>query len=400
MGSLVDPTPSTFARLALCIRSGDAEGAAEEVTPWAGDGSSRHERTTKALAGEDVDCEDLDVEGIRAKLQGGQFSADVGLLWSPWTGEAYILGVGFTREQAHALARERVKALEGRWIVGVADLLGIVVTPNGERVVIVPDLKFGHERPAEPENDWQTKAYGVAAAQALGATRILHGCLWAPGGQRPGWVGGRPGEMGAQAMLEFEGAVCKLLDEAERVAALPEAERPAPRYGEHCAYCRQAYQCAARTEQLARFSALDRVEGKLVITAENAARVHQRVQAVEKMLKDAKSALKDFASTNPFPLPNGEVFGPHMETEREVSAARLPAALNALVLDHIQGEVLRECLTVGLEKLEKIVVKALNLGPRKGAEAKRRLEVALKETGALTTTEVERIGAHRTKREG
>lgn len=418
MGVLHHITPSGASIVEACIRAADPEDRASRATAWAGSGSALHQLVedaaahgwNAALSAVPVEhferAAGFDLAGLEQALGAplSAFSWGVGVLYRPDTGEGVVLGKGLSRAGAHELAADRVKMLEGSWVVGLLDLAGIGEV-NGATWVLVPDLKTGHQRPAPAASCTQTLIYALALAAAVGAEGARHGPLWAPEDLRPRWD---RQDLDATGIFTAEQRISALFRAIEDSTSLPSEKRQAPVYGDHCRYCRQAHRCQAQAAALARLSEQDLrdADGTLLISAENAAEIYHRLRAAKKLLEDGEAALAAFASAHgPFPVGKGRVYGEHEHKEREVVTGRVYAALvREIGEDAARAIVLKATQSrMPIGRLEAAWVEAQEPDPAKrsgkGAGLKRLLDARLRAAGALVDNVTTRVGAHYPKKE-
>lgn len=410
MGRLLSITPSKLSQAAACIASTYPEGAVQQRSKWATRGTVLHEVAERAASAGwsaalealpahlDADtrrlAEEFDLEALQKELGGGFYSWGVGVMWCVQTGEGLVLGTGLTREKAHELARAEADRREGDWLVGLLDLAGQVVR-DGVLWVLVPDLKTGHERPEHASSCWQTRAYAVMLASALGATEAIHGPLWMPDGKRPKWD--EPETLAPDGLFEAESQLRALLLEVERVRALPLAERLAPQYGEHCKYCPREKVCSARTAVVQRF-----VGGEVLeVTRDNAAEAWRRIKMLRSMCDDGEAVLRQLAASEAFEVEPGTMFGPYPYEEETVRPDVLPHALGAMGLTTEQvSAVLAKAVKQSAPKTElgRVLVNVM-LPDKKGRRGKvgplnDRLDAALRRLDGYEVKKSVRVGEH------
>jgi hypothetical protein len=278
-----------------------------------------------------------------------------------------------TREIAHRQAAALIAECDGDWLVGEADLLG-----REDDTVYVPDLKLGHEKP--PPVLLQTAAYGLMAALATGATRVVHGPLWAPGGRKARW-----NWTAEENLLELEERITALYDRIDANAALAAEKRETPVVGDHCKYCPVARSCSATR---ATIQAVLAEPVQATITSENAAKAYGLLRQLDRYREALDGALRAFASTQEasFDLPRGRRFGPYTDRERWILPGRVLAALEALGLP-------REDEAVVVRQSAPLAAFIRHAREKTGKTEKEVLAV-LEQAGALKTTETPSVGAH------
>lgn len=420
MGTLHHITPSGAAIVEACIRAADPEDRASRATSWASEGSALHQLVEDAAAhGWDAALSSVppehleraagfDLAGLERALHAplAAFSWGVGVLYRPDIGEGVLLGMGLSRQRAHELAAERVKALEGCWIVGLLDLAGVGEV-NGQTWVLVPDLKTGHQRPAPAASCTQTIIYALALAAAVGAKGARHGPLWAPEDLRPRWD---KQDLDATGMFEAEQRVAALFQAVEDSITLPPEKRQIPVYGDHCRYCRQAHRCQAPASALARLSDKDLrgEDGRILIMKDNFGALYERACAGEALLKSFWEAADALAGAEPggIPLPDGRVYGRHEHHERKVNPGLLYKGLLAAGLTPEKAsELMQQAVEskVSVGKLEGLYINATLPDPKerrgKVEGAKLALTKSCQEVGAIYIKTTERVGPHHPKKE-
>lgn len=173
----------------------------------------------------------------------------------------------------------------------------------------------------------------------------------------------------------------------DRLAAAPISE-PTP--GMHCARCDAASVCPATLATVYRLTKLGTATARLEITEENAARVLERVAAIEEAASQVRDALKAFAlASGGIALPGGKVWGPRSQV-RETIDADAPDVADVLDAAGI-GAALKTKRSVSWTDAEAIAREA-NGGklPRGWKES---LKKRLGAMGALKVVEVVQYGA-------
>ena len=130
------------------------------------------------------------------------------------------------------------------------------------------------------------------------------------------------------------------------------------------------------------------------ITPELAALALERVTQAKRAIERVEWTLRDYASRNPIPLPDGRVYGP-----RRVSIDVLDAERTARVLEKLDGygpEAARAAVESKVTKkavIEIVDDHARDVGHSLKSERARVLD-ALRAGGALTTKKTTRVEAH------
>lgn len=288
------PTASGLDRAILCPASvtlpqapmtGAAAGAGQAIHAYLAD--PRHDLL--AVPEEHrAACDAIDLAELPA---GVEWAHEVSLAWDPQT------DVG--RELGRCLGRDYSAARPGEF-VGTADVVGL--TGSAAHVY---DFKTGWGRVPGPRENWQLRFLALAATRAYGRDCARVGLI-SLAGDVPRWrVAGLDAMDLDLAAAELRGAPSRWVPGAE------------VHQGDHCAYCPAWDSCPAK---LALFR--QAVDMPTAITAENAAAVYARAEAVAQVLGRVRAGLEMYARERPIPLGGGRVFGPVATTRESVDGEK------------------------------------------------------------------------------
>ena len=248
--------------------------------------------------------------------------------YDPTTGRATLYG-------SH-LGRNYPAKPTSHTINGTADYVAPV--GDGSEWLVV-DLKTGLADAPRVERLWQMRFLALAVAAWHGAESVQVAILHAPrDGQRPWWEWGPTWT--AYDLLELQ---AELTRGALRILAAQDAVRrgevPHLVQGPHCLQCPARMSCPAQTALVRRMAgepeAAKRDLSEL-LTTETAGRAWARREAIAAALKEFDRQLYAFAKDNPFPLPDGRMFGPHRSKGRaEVDADSAHDVLTRTLGQHV-----------------------------------------------------------------
>ena len=234
------------------------------------------------------------------------------------------------RTDCHAINVERLPVgvgtvavearLERKGMQGTADVVGLTAD-----AVVVIDWKTGWADHAPAREHKQLLWYAIAAAE----THKRREAIVAIGRVRDD--GGIWTDIATLDCFDLDAAAAEI-DEIIRRANQANAGDKVTT-GEHCKYCPAFANCPA-TKAVVGLLAVDArmidEEVRLDLTPANAARAWDRIKLAERVIDDAKAALKTFAETvGPFELPNGNVVGPVETSRRSIDATLAQSVLEA-----------------------------------------------------------------------
>lgn len=316
-------TPSSLPRLRRCLGGAVFALVYHEVQASMSRGTALHaylETLTNGATREAAlaavppewraDAEAIDLDALPPLTSA---SAEVALAWNVATNECRVLGVGFTRAQAHAARRPGEMPM-------VLDRVGAMSPTSG----FVGDWKTGWQEDLGPVSEhWQALTYGAVALLAYGWEEVTV-ALCRVDMSPPRWDSTRLDWLGAVAHL---GRVRALLNRAEnaRVAYRERGEVPPLALGVWCEWCPAKRQCPAKVgAALAVLSgeAEAALSNRAELTPEAAGALWWRLKnhalpMLEQMVKD----LESIAKAEPLPLPDGEVLMAVKEGEDKVVAS-------------------------------------------------------------------------------
>lgn len=279
----------------------------------------------------------------------------------------YLFEVAYAYEVANDAAVELGRGVKGRGIykgvdgatqlVGTADLVGLT-----DDAVVVLDLKTGRKWLPMPSESLQLLFLALAASRTYRKWRA-----------HIGWI--RLIDTTPRLVVEtldpfaLEMArerVLAVRARAEKMGwvARTKGAQPDVTVGEHCRYCPALRGCWAHTSMLGGVP-----EAKTL----------DAVESLERSAKLARQQLNAQAQQMPVQLGDGRVYGPRLEVRRSIDAGK---ALPLLLQRH-----------PGLDttKLAAVTQKALR---EAGLDVETEMQ-ALAAAGAVTTTEVEKMEAHK-----
>lgn len=220
--------------------------------------------------------------------------------------ECFAFEVAYAYDWAAATARELGRNVDRQYgaakpteLVGTADVVAV-----GAESVVVLDLKTGWRDLGEPAKSLQLGFLAVAAAHAYGRAEATVGWLRI--------IDGEP--VYRTQTLDF----AQLVAMAERIAAVVDACYAAEllgdaadyRIGEHCHYCPAFLRCPAQmglARQLAHDTELAGSELP-PLTAEDAPRILERLEASEKLLERIRKHVDAYAKAQPIRFPDGRTY--------------------------------------------------------------------------------------------
>ena len=210
--------------------------------------------------------------------------------------------------------------LDRKGMTGTADVVGLT-----DSAVVVIDWKTGWADQAPAREHRQLLWYAIAAAEKHGMreaiisiTRIRDdGRVWT--------------DIATLDCFDLDAAAADI-DEVIRRANQANAGDKVTT-GDHCKYCPAFANCPATKAVVGLLATDPRMvdeEVRLDLTPSNAARAWDRIKLAERVIDDAKVALKTFAETvGPFTLDNGNVVGPVETTRRAIDATLAQSVLEA-----------------------------------------------------------------------
>ncbi|MFA6167000.1 MAG: PD-(D/E)XK nuclease family protein [Gemmatimonadaceae bacterium] len=292
-----------------------AERLAHDVTPGAPDA------LTSPADVSDLGLSELDAKRLdhAARLLREQLEADDDAERLPELAIAYHVETGEARLLASTGQRDYSDVRDGE-AVGTLDLLRL--TKDGRRVV--RDWKTGrYMLGVRPIASGQLRMLGLAAARLYGVDEIdIELAQVDDDGIR----------IARDTMDAF--ALGAAADELRTLWARLRAGGGVPMPGHWCAdhYCPIASECPATQKALAAVDVASELRYPMSVvieSAEHAAYVRERLQAVEVAAKTIKGALEAFARTTPIPAGDGKLWGV-VECTRETIDLAKPGAIEVL----------------------------------------------------------------------
>lgn len=203
---------------------------------------------------------------------------------------------------------------------GTTDVLGLT-----DVAVVLGDWKTGWTSQPPAREHKQLLWYAIAAAEAYGKREAI---VFIGGIRDDGrvWI-----DIATLDCFDLDAAAAEI-DEIIRRANQANAGDKVTT-GEHCKYCPAFANCPATKAVVGLLAVDPRMideEVRIDLTPANAARAWDRIKLAERVIDDAKAALKTFAETvGPFDLANGNVVGPVETSRRSIDATIAQSVLEA-----------------------------------------------------------------------
>ena len=384
---------SALERVHACPSS-EALPHAEEVNAWQERGNAVHEFLARVpeMGRDDAlglvpaewreVCEAIDVDLFPAGAS-ASFSAEVAIAYDMDRDTARVLGSGIDRQyDRHGLAPSEIP--------GSMDSVGVA----SDRVAISDYKSPWADLPPATRNR-QMRFYALAAARAYDRSTAVVMVIRV---REDGTPSIDKAVFDSMDLHEIAAEVREAVTRARAAVASPPESRPDLVVGSHCRWCPAARFCPAQAHQLVAL-ADGSAEADIMagITPELAALALERVTQAKRALERVEWTLRDYASRNPIPLPDGRVYGP-----RRVSTDVLDAERTARVLEKLDGYGPEAAQAAVESKVTKgSVIKivddhARDLGVTLKSERARVLD-ALRAGGAITTKKTTRVEAHKPK---
>lgn len=303
--------------------------------------------------------------------------------WAVEVGMAWDWSEDRGRELFRGSGSRNYTGLSPTEIPGTADVLGLT-----ESEVVVLDVKTGWARLGPPEDSPQLLGYAVAAARTYHRSRATVGWIRLVD-ETPRFETAKLDEFALDVAADRLRQIVDSAQEAER----KDAENPAsivPVLGPHCKYCPAWRACPAVIGAARALSA----ETIPVLDSETAPKVWLRLEAAEKVLKDTREAIEEYAKSHPFDLPDGDRVG---QVERKVEPIDALAAKGA-----ISDELWNEATEIKYELTKKALKTALSKRLQPGQKITRVEESVLdtlRKAGALKLEKYYKVRRFRPKEE-
>lgn len=302
-------------------------------------------------------CEAIDLESLHGADPAG-WASELALAWHPEAGDAAELHRGrgdrdYSRAPAGAL-------------VGTLDLVGLA--DEGQRAVVM-DLKTGWADLGPPGRSLQL-GFGAVAMMAL------HGCSSATVGfvrlvQGEGVF--RTAELDALDLAAMAVRLHRVWTTVATAELMPE-EFP-PVVGPHCKHCPAYLRCPAQmglARELARDTELR--DAQLPdLEHEDVARILERLEAGEALLKRIRAHVETYAEAHPVRMPDGRVFA-RVERVREAFDAEKAAPV-------LEGLGLGAAVEIERSVTKASIKRAIQRLPKAPRGLQRQVEETLREAG-------------------
>lgn len=238
-----------------------------------------------------AECDAIELSEL-PHVQGDAWAIEVGLAWD-WEND-----IG--RELFRGESARDYSSVGATELPGTADVLGCT-----ESSVVVLDLKTGWARLGPPADSPQLLSYAVAASRAYAKDKATVGWIRL--------IDGEPRfEVAHLDQLQLDMAADRLrriIDGAIGAEHLhrSDPELTVPVIGQHCRYCPCWRNCPGHVGLMRELATIEPGVGNLpVLNSETAPRVWERLEAAERVLKETRVALEEYARSNPFDLPDGD----------------------------------------------------------------------------------------------
>lgn len=286
------PSASRLERVLACPASHVLPQKPLPPSPYAKDGTQRHEALRLAVEGESVRQHAAWAQSVLEAagdwLLSPGVEAEVALLWDMEWGAAEVLGRNIGRNYGDAMSRG---------YVGSADYLRAA----GD-VVEVVDLKTGRGEVTEPHRNPQLLLLALAAARHHRAQFARVGLLLAPEGSEPRMVWGD--EVTSDGLAAFAARLDEL---PKRVASAATDVEAHLSEGLWCRYCPARAACPRKAKDEEMALALPKTS-RIVVTEANAGEVWEAVDRAREVLDELKTACVQVAlRTGGVRMPNGLV---------------------------------------------------------------------------------------------
>ncbi|RPH65030.1 MAG: DUF2800 domain-containing protein [Acidobacteria bacterium] len=306
-------TMSALPRLLNCTASAVLERA-ENYSEWAGMGQDSH----ADLA--------ADVPDELAHLCPDHSRAEVKIAYDVAARTARFLGDGDGREYGALGPFEIAGSIDRLWVEG--------------DTVFVLDWKSGYADVDPASRNWQLWGYGLAAATALGKSKVVLRIVYTKQGNRCD-----EHTLDALDLAEFAGRLEWLHRRVpELQAAKQRGEVLDTREGSWCKHCASKHVCPSKVALIGQMSGLV-VIGESV-TPETAAVAYEQIVRVEQIVTAARQRLNTYVDDHgPIDLGNGRMFGRYVRKGNE----RLSGSVAMQAIREVVGESAKEFESVAIE---------------------------------------------------
>lgn len=303
---------------------------------------------------------------------------EVAFAYNPGVGMARVLGFDIGRHY------EKYGWMPEREYPGTADLVGLAE----DGTLWVLDWKTGNAFDVEPaERNWQLHFLGLCASRVYGRDRVRVGIVRTKNGTRP--------DLFDMEAFDLDAASEDLKALA---AALASGERKLVE-GEHCSYCPAYHHCPTKTALIRALSVTPGVVAEQItaLLPEDAGKAYMRLKMVRQAIGQVEKALREYASRQPIPLPDGREYRLVEKNIPSIDPDYAAAAIDAVLTIEGAEPVGPQCWEKETSKaaIERVVKKYAPRG--KAAQAMRAVMGELEKNGGLvlkTRTELRETGTN------
>lgn len=320
-------------------------------------------------------CAVIDLDRLPASKPGA-FAPEIAFVWNVATSTVRVIGQSLGRNYGDLAASDIPCTLDN---VGIA--------ADGE-TAIVTDYKGGWSDAAPAFENLQLRFGALCFCRANGLKKahvsIIRikedGSSWFDAAELTEWD-----------LQVTEGQVAAIMDnvtDAQLSAA--QGVQVSPTMGDHCRYC-PAYASCPAVGSLA--VAVGSGEFGLELTKDNAAAAWHRVKAMEKIIKEVKAAVREFAAIEPIDLGNGKTLG-----EVEGSRESLSGGVVYRVVRELYGEDAADVaceIKTSKAAIDRAIKPAIVDAGGKLAPAKRELLARVDELGGVHKKKTRSVKEHK-----
>lgn len=320
-------------------------------------------------------CELIDLEKLPASKP-HTFAPEIAFVWNVKTSTVRELGQSLGRNYGKLAASEIPCTLDN---VGIA---------NDGVTAIVTDYKGGWSNATAAFENMQLR-FGALCFCRANKLAKAHISIIRVKEDGSSWYDSA--ELGEWDLNVIEGELIKIVDDVLAAKLLVDSGGVAqPTMGEHCRYCPAFHSCPANNSLAV---ALGSGELGFEINDENAAAAWVKIKAAEKILKEAKAAVKTLAAINPIDIGNGKHLGEKV-TKRE----RISGGVAFRVLRDAYGDDVADAaceVKSSKASIERAIKPSIVESDGKLAPAMRAVIEGIRQRGGIRTTKKMSVVEHK-----